>query len=257
MFVRPGILLFVLLVVQTWAVQADDNTKVRGKVLKVSGDVELINGRGEVRKVKAINEPVNEMDTIITRSNAKIVVQFNDGALSVLNEKSRMRVEKISWFSYLGGKIYFTFKKVFGGEKRHVRTTAATLGIRGTTFIISENPQLAGESVALKEGLLDVESNGPVFEIHRQAKLDEFAAFRQAHEQAQQAMRDEFDRYKKQEQKAFVEYRRQFLLKPNHVINLSGYRVSETTMSERHKKDFEAFETEAEAMIRAFREAKQ
>jgi len=39
--------------------------------------------------------------------------------------------------------------------------------VRGTTFIISENSQQNGESVALKEGLLQIESTGPAFEIHR------------------------------------------------------------------------------------------
>ena len=233
-----------------------DNLKARGKVLKYSGDIEIVSAAGKSRKVKAVNEPVHENDTIVTKSQAKIVVQFDDGALSVLDEKSRMRVEQSSWFSWLGGKVYFTFKKVFGGNQRHVRTANATLGIRGTTFIISENPGQAGESVALKEGLLEVKSNGPAFEIHRQKQLDEFAAFKQEQEQAKQAMEDEFAQYKQDMQKEFVEYRRQFLLKPNRVITLSGYRVDETAMSDGSKKDFEAFEAEAEEIIRAFRAEK-
>jgi hypothetical protein len=53
------------------------------------------------------------MDTIVTKKDASIVVRFNDGALSVLDEKSRLRVEKTSWFSYLGGKVYFASKKFF------------------------------------------------------------------------------------------------------------------------------------------------
>ena len=53
------------------------------------------------------------MDTIVTKNGGSIVVQFDDGALSVLDEKSRLRVEKTSWFSYLGGKVYVTFEKTF------------------------------------------------------------------------------------------------------------------------------------------------
>jgi len=73
------------------------------------------------------------MDTIVTKKGSRVVVRFDDGALSSLDEKSRLRVETTNWFSYLGGKIYFTFKKVFG-EPRHVRTRAATIGVRGTTY---------------------------------------------------------------------------------------------------------------------------
>ncbi len=229
-----------------------EQTGFRGKVLKFNGDVEIINAKGEKRMVNKINQPLNEMDTIVTKKGARIVVQFDDGSLSVLDEKSRLRVEQSSWFSYLGGKVYFTFKKVFG-KPRHVKTRAATIGIRGTTFIISETENQGGESVALKEGLLDIESTGPAFEIHKKKVVDEFAQFKQQHQQAKQAMNNEFEQYKQQTQKDFVEYRRQFTLQPNRVISLSGFRVDETAMTDTNRADFAAFEAEAEDLLRQFR----
>ena len=241
----------VFISLQSFTLMADQ-TKYRGKVLKFSGDVEVVNAKGEKRSVKEADEVLNENDTIVTKQGARIVVQFEDGALSVLDEKSRLRVEKTSWFSYLGGKVYFTFKKVFG-EPRRVKTRAATIGVRGTTFIISENDEHNGESVALKDGLLQVESTGPAFEIHKKKEMDEFAQFKQQHQQAKQAMQNEFEQYKKQTQKEFVEYRRVFTLQPNRVINLSGYRVDETGMTEADRADFESFESEAEDMIKQFR----
>ncbi len=231
---------------------AADQAKYRGKVLKFSGDVEVVNAKGERRFVKKVDEPLNEMDTIVTKKGGRIVVRFDDGALSSLDEKSRLRVEKTNWFSYLGGKVYFTFKKVFG-ESRRVKTRAATIGVRGTTFIISENSEQNGESVALKEGLLQIESTGPAFEIHKKKIMDEFAQFKQQHQQAQQKMQDEFEQYKKQTQQEFVEYRRNFTLQPNRVINLTGYRVDEIAMTEVNKADFESFESEAEDLIKEFR----
>jgi len=230
-----------------------DQHKTRGRVLKVDGDVEIIDEKGDKRVVTKIDEPLHEMDTIVTREGARVVVQFDDGALSVLDEKSRLRVEKTSWFSYLGGKIYFTFKQVFG-ETRHVKTRAATIGIRGTTFIISGNSEQNGESVALKEGLLQIQSTGPAFEIHRQKNLDEYEQYKQEHQKSQAALQDEFDQYKQQTMKEFVEYRRDFTLQPNRVINLSGYRVDEAAMTADNEKDFESFESEAEEMIRNFRD---
>lgn len=229
-----------------------EQTGFRGKVLKFNGDVEIINAKGEKRTVKDTDEPLNENDTIVTKEGARIVVQFDDGALSVLDEKSRLRVEKTSWFSYLGGKVYFTFKKVFG-EPRRVKTRAATIGVRGTTFIISENDEHNGESVALKEGLLDIESTGPAFEIHKQKEMSEFEQFKLEQMQARQATLDEFEAYKKQVTQEFVEYRRAFTLRPNRVISLSGYRVDETAMTETDKADFESFESEAEDLIKQFR----
>ena len=224
----------------------------RGKVLKFNGDVEVIDAKGGKRTVKETDEPLHEMDTIVTNEGARVVVQFDDGALSVLDEQSRLRVEKTSWFSYLGGKVYFTFKKVFG-EPRRVKTRAATIGIRGTTFIISENDEQNGESVALREGLLEIESTGPVFEIHRQKELDEFERFKQEQQAVGAQMQNDFEQYKKQAMREFVEYRRNFTLQPNRVINLTGYRVDESAMTEANKADFESFESGAEDLIKNFR----
>ncbi len=230
-FIAIVVALFVLL--QSPLLMAEQN-KYRGKVLKINGDVEVINAKGETRVVKNVAEPLNEMDTIVTKEGAFIVVQFNDGALSVLDEKSRLRVEKTRWLSYLGGKVYFTYRRVFG-ETRRVRTRAATINVRGTTFVLTENNEHNGESVALKEGLLFVESAGPVFEIHKQRVPNGFEQNRQ------------------QTRREFVEYRRQFFLHPNRVIKLSGYRVDETVMTEASQADFESFEAKAEDSIKAFR----
>ena len=238
-------------VLQPSALLAGQN-KYRGKVLKINGDVEIVNAQGEKRLINKADEPLNEMDTIVTKKSARVVVQFNDGVLSVLDEKSRLRVEKTSWFSYLGGKVYFTFKNIFG-EPRRVKTRAATIGVRGTTFIISENEKQNGETVALKEGLLQIESTGPAFEIHKKKIIDEFTQFKQQRQQEKQAMQNEYEQYKQQTRQEFVEYRRQFTLQPNRVIKISGYRLDETAMSEANKADFESFESEAEDLIKAFR----
>jgi len=232
---------------------ADRSTDQRGTVLKVTGDVEVIDATGVTRTVTEVDEPLNENDTVVTKKDSRVVLRFDDGTLSVLNEESRLRVENTSWYSYLGGKIYFTFKRVFG-QQRRVKTPSATLGIRGTTFIIDGDASAEGETVSLKEGLVSVESTGPAFEIHRNREMNEFEAFRQQHEQAQEKMRDEFEQYRQQTMKEFVEYRRQFTLKPGRSISLQGYRIDETEMSDQVKADFKSFEAEAEEMIRVFRE---
>jgi len=244
-----SLVVFVLMAVQSFLLLAEPS-KYRGQVLKFNGDVEVINAKGEKRVVKDVNEPLNEMDTIVTKKNAGIVVQFDDGTLSILDEKSRLRVERTSWFSYLGGKVYFTFKKIFG-EPRQVKMRAATIGIRGTTFIIVENNQ--GESIALKEGVLKIKSNGAMFEVHKGKTMDEFNQFKQQHQQAKQDMKNEFEQYKKQTADEFIEYRQQFVMQENQVIMLSGYRVDESIMNEKNKTDFESFESEAKEMIRQFR----
>jgi len=221
------------------------------KVIKVNGDVYIIDADGNRRTVEESRFLVREMDTIVTAEGGNAIVRFNDGALSVLDESSSLQVEKPRWLSHLGGRIYFTFRKVFG-ESRLVKTRFATLGIRGTTFIIYDDDN--GQGVALQEGLLDVESPGPAFEIHRQQELEEFETFKQQVLQQQQDMHREYDDYKKHMQREFIEYKKSFTLQPNNVIRFDGIRVDETVIDESIKAEFENFETIAGELLQEFRE---
>lgn len=244
------VLLCMALLFLSFNVLADD--KERGTILKVTGDAEIVDADGTSRSIENANQVVNENDTIVTSKDSKIVVRFNDGTMSVLNEESRLRVEKSSWYSYLGGKVYFTFKRVFG-EQRRVRTPSSTIGIRGTTFIIDGVTPEQGELVSLRDGLVTVESRGPAFEILRQAEQNEFDAYRREHEQGRKKMLNEFEQYKQQTMQQFVEYRRQFTLKPGRSISLNGYRIEESGISDTSKADFEAFEKEAGELLKAFK----
>jgi hypothetical protein len=223
----------------------------RGRILKVEGDVQVINEHGEVRKSGKSWLLVKELDTIETGKGGKAVVQFTDGALSVLDEKSRLRIEKTNWLSHLGGKIYFTFRKVFG-EPRKVKSKFATIGVRGTTFIVQDDEK--GKGVALQEGQLEVESPGEAFEIHKQKAMSEFEAFKQQAKDKKAALKDEYSKYKKKTMKEFVEYKKSFTLESNHVIRFDGNRVDESEMGEDTKAEFDDFEAVAGEMLLEFRQ---
>lgn len=240
---------FIMLLMWHPGVQAEEG--FRGRILKVNGNVQVINERGEIRKVEESKFMIREMDTIVTKEDGKAVVQFSDGALSVLSEKSSLRVEKTNWLSHIGGKIYFTFRKVFG-ERRQVKTKFATIGIRGTTFIVYDDEN--GEGVALQEGQLDVESPGEAFEIHRQKELSEYEAFLLEVQQRKQTLQDEYDAYKKDLNKEFIEYKKNFTLEANRVIRFDGNRVDETEMGEDVKAEFDDFEAIAGEMLEEFRQ---
>ncbi len=223
----------------------------RGRIVKAKGEVHIIDQQGKYHKLQESRFLVREMDTIVTTENGAAVVRFNDGSMSVMREKSRLRVEKTNWLSHIGGKIYFTFRKVFGEPKR-VRTRFATIGVRGTTFIVTDENDMQG--VALKEGQVEVESPQGEYEIHRQKEMDEFEAFRQQMAQQQQQLADEFAQYKQQTLQEFVEYKKQFVLQANRVIRFDGKRVDETAMTEQDRQEFASFEAIAGDMLRQFRQ---
>jgi hypothetical protein len=240
----------IAILVFTHTVYAHDQV-LRGEVIKAEGEVHIVDASGERKDVDETSFPVREMDTIVTAEGGSAVVRFTDGALSVLDENSRLQVEKTNWLSHLGGRIYFTFRKVFG-ERRQVKTRFATLGIRGTTFIVYDDDNRQG--VALEEGLLDIESPGPAFEIHRQQQLDEFEAFRQEVLQQKQALQREYDDYKEQVKSEFLEYKTSFSLHPNYVIQFDGIRIDESMFDDKIRAEFESFEAVAGELLNEFRE---
>jgi len=240
--------LTILVVIFSATAQTEE---YRGEVVKANGEVHIIDAEGKRRRVEESSFIVREMDTIVTAEGGNAIVRFNDGVLSILREKSRLQVEKANWLSHLGGKIYFTFRKVFS-ERRQVKTRFATLGIRGTTFIIYDDDN--GQRVALEEGLLDIESPGPVFEIHKQQALDEFEAFKQKTLQQKNQMRREFDDYKEQVQRDYIEYGTVFTLQPDHVIRFDGTRVDENLFDDNVTAEFEDFEAIAGELLDEFRE---
>ncbi len=241
----------LLLLIFSTCVYADEFS---ARVISADGDVAIINADGHRHVVEQAGIPVRETDTVVTAEGSNAIVRFDDGVMSVLDENSRLRVEKNGWLSQLGGKIYFTFRKVFG-QSRKVKTRFATLGIRGTTFIIYDDD--TGQGVALQEGLLDIESPGPVFEIHRQQQLDEFETFKQQALQQQQDMNREYDDYRNQVQHEFIEFKNNFTLQPGRVIRFDGVRVDETVIDENVKAEFDNFETIAGELLQEFREQSQ
>lgn len=248
---RASLKTFLVTLLVLWCSGAYAEEAYRGRILKVNGDVQVINERGEIRKVEESRFLVREMDTVVTREGGKAVVQFTDGALSIIDEKSSLRVEKTNWLSHIGGKIYFTFRKVFG-EPRRVKSKFATIGIRGTTFIVYDDEN--GEGIALQEGQLEVESPGEAYEIHKQRELTEYEAFVEESRARQQALRDEYADYKKQLKKEFIEYKKSFTLEANRVISFDGNRVDETEMGEEVKAEFDDFEAIAGEMLEQFRQ---
>ena len=227
----------------------------RGELVSAEGEVHVVDAGGERRLVDTPGTAVGETDTVVTGQGASAVIRFNDGVLSVLDQNSRLRVEKTHWLSHLGGKIYFTFRKVFNG-RRHVKTGFATLGIRGTTFIVYDND--VQQAVALQEGQLDIESGGKVFEIHRQQLLDEFEAFKQQRMKQQQLqqeqLRREFDEYRQGLQREFIEFKQNFGLQAEHMIRFEGDRVDESLIDEAAMEDFKNFEVIAGELLEEFRE---
>jgi len=246
--VSPRLLIVLALVLVSLPINADDD---RGKIVETSGEVYIVSVDGERRGIEEAGAVINASETIVTDENGHAVVSFSDAVLSVVDQNSRLQVEEAGWLSHLGGKIYFTYRKIFG-EPRGVKTRFATLGIRGTTFIVYDDAR--GRAVALTEGLLDIDTPGPAFELYRQQQNHRFEKFKRQARQQQQAAQREFDDYRQGLNREFVDYKLSFKLYPSHIVRFDGNRVEEAIIDDRVQSDFEQFEAIAGEWLEEFRE---
>ncbi len=126
-----------------------------GRMLRLSGSVEIVNAVGETRSPAEAGYVVRELETVRTGGGAVVVLDFDQDPLAVLDSNSRLNVRASSWFSHVAGKAYFAFRRLLGVSRRErmVTNTVALIEIRGTTFISYDG---AIKGVALKEGTVDV-----------------------------------------------------------------------------------------------------
>ncbi len=226
----------------------------RAKIVKVEGDVYVTSASGKKTKVDSNEFLVNSNETVITQKGSKAILEFDNGSMSVLDEKSSLRVEKSGWLSQLGGKVYYVFRKVFGKEKsRKVTTRFATIGIRGTIFIVDVSE--GNQQVALQEGKLNIESPDAAYEFYKPAAVaDEFAAYQRQEKQRQQELKQEFTDYKKDIDKAFIEYKKSFDLEANKVVSFNGKRVNEADLNSDWNAAFDDFVDFSKDYVGAYKE---
>lgn len=131
-----------------------------GRMLRLSGDVEIVNSYGETRTPAETGFVVRGHETVRTGSNGVVVLDFDKDPVTVLDSDSQLNVRTPTWFSHLAGKAYFAFQRLLGVSQpeRIVNNTVALIGIRGTTFISYDE---AKKGVALKEGSLRITRSRP------------------------------------------------------------------------------------------------
>lgn len=228
----------------------------RGRIVKVQGEVYVLDDKGNKRTADKNNFLLRSDETVVTKTGGRAIVLFNDGGLSVLSEKSSLRVEKAGWLSQLGGKVYYLFRKIVGKkDSKKIKTGFTTIGIRGTTFIVTDEEN--NQTIALSEGKLNMVSSGQVYEIHKQKQMDDFEAFKRQAEEKREALNQEYKDYKKQLSKDFIEYKKSFNLEENRMISFTGNRVDENELSTDHKKEFDDFELFAKDYINAYRQLEE
>ncbi|MDH3640454.1 MAG: FecR family protein [Gammaproteobacteria bacterium] len=129
-----------------------------GKMLRMTGEVEVVDADGNAVSPADAGYVVRESQTIRTGTDGQVAVDFEQDPITVLDHNSRLRVRTPTWFTHLAGKAYFAFQRLLavGRQERVVANTVALIGIRGTAFLSLEE-DLRG--VAVEEGSVNVASS--------------------------------------------------------------------------------------------------
>ena len=242
------LILLLILFLFPCIVNAD---KFHGKIVKKKGDVFIKNADGTERSPEESDYIAISDEEISTLKNGRAVVKFTNGSVTVIGENSTLGIEKPTMFSHIRGKILFAFAKI-SGPSRMVRTNSAVFGVRATSFIVQKDKN--GELLALKEGLVNVESQSGAFEIHKQIEADEFSNFKSEMETGVNDIKKEGEEYMQQVKDEYIAYKRSFLLQPDNVIRINGNRVDESKIDDALKSDFNDFENFAGDILKGYRD---
>ncbi|MGB5866947.1 MAG: FecR family protein [Arcobacteraceae bacterium] len=202
---------------------------------KIVGKVKVLKAN-ELRATKAtLNQKLFEDDLLITYSNSMTTIKLDDKSFITLDQKTKLRIVDMKKLKQEEGQVFYNIETQ-GKNRVEVATNFATIGVKGTKFLI--NDTIDKKDVSLKTGLIGVSSLSGEFEIHKKKKktLSEYEQYKLAHEY-------DFEKYKIKINEEFIEYKKEFELKPHYTISFNKNVVNENKTEQHIKKEFKRFET--------------
>lgn len=206
-------------------------------LLYVKGYVELLAEDGSVKKSGKPGDEIDYGESIRVGKDSRALVKSSDGMASVLGANSEMRIKEAGFFDHLRGAAYYVLSKIPSaaqsrGNNYGVNTTVATLGIRGTRFLVDLNGDEG--QVALTEGLINVSANeGKSFSIESYPDDMTFQEFQAAQKDLFDSFqKDDFKAYQESQKKAFERFKQEFFIQPNQSVSFDGESVSYQSINE-------------------------
>jgi len=231
-----------------------------------NGSIEVMTSEGSVMVGDAIGKSTKPVqaksivqagNVLTTGPSARAVVRVGSDGFIVVGKNSQVEIGKTKkeagFFRQITGIVYYAMNSVKGSRRPvEVRTATATIGIRGTRFLVTD---VEGRNeIGMRKGQVSVTSPEGEFEIHKKAELDEFEAYKKAGEAEIAKKEREFEEYKANTQQEFIEYKREFSLGADRMASFAGKRVEDRPLSGETKKDMDSIESYAEQWLKEVRD---
>lgn len=194
---------------------------------------------------------------LATGPDGRAVVRVGEAGYIVVEKNTTVEIRRekdhAQFLRQITGMIYYAVNFVRGSQQpMEIRTASATIGIRGTRFLVADLPER--KEVGVRKGLVSVTSPGDAFEIHKKVQEDEFEAFKRKTEEGVAEEKRKFSEYKADTEREFVEYKREFGLEANRMATFDGNRVEERPLSDESRKDMETLEAYGKEWIAEVRD---
>lgn len=227
------------------------------EVVKASGSVEVKQNEQQKGQPVASKSILPASNVLVTGPNGRAVVRVGEAGYMVVEKNTTVEMSRekdhAQFLRQITGMIYYAVNFVKGSQQpMEIRTASATIGIRGTRFLVADLPER--KEIGVRKGLVSVTSPAGDFEIHKKAQEDEFEAFKREAQEAIAEEKRKFSEYKANTEREFVEYKREFGLGANRMATFDGNRVEDRPLSDESKKDMETLETYGKEWIAEVRD---
>lgn len=214
------------------------------EIVRVSGKVVIKQDDQKERPV-GFKDILPARHTLVTGPDGRVVIRVGEDGYIVVEKNSTVEIahmkDHAGFFRQVTGMIYYAMNALrISRPPIEVRMSTATIGIRGTRFLVADLPER--KEIGMRKGLISVNSPDKEFEIHRKVEQDEFEAFKQQGKDAIAKEKRDFEEYKARSEREFVEYKREFTLGANRMASFDGKRVDDRPLSGETKKDMETLE---------------
>jgi hypothetical protein len=222
------------------------------EVVKAEGNLTISDTTGNNQKKVKLNDALPPANILATGSDGRAVVRVGNTGYVVLEKNSKVEINSANdhagFFRQLSGIIYYAVNTIKKSDRKlEVRIKTATMGIRGTRFIVTNVDDRT--EVGMRKGLLNVESPSGDFEIHKKSELDEFQAMQQEAEAEIDAQKRSFEKFQADSEHEFIEFKKSFSLGKDRMVSIDGKRVDDKPLSGESKKDMETLEDFAEKWV--------
>ena len=227
------------------------------EIVKAEGKVMTSDASGKQEKAVGTKSIVPPKNVLSTGPDGRAVVRMGNRGFIVLEKNSKVELgekgDNAGFLRQLTGMIYYAVNKLKGDQSElKVRTKTATIGVRGTRFLVSDTEER--NEIGMRKGLVNVTSSDGDFEIHRKSEQDEFEAYKREGMDAIAKEKKAFEEYKADTEREFIEYKNEFNLGANRMASFDGKRVVDRPLSAEVVRDMEDIESYAAAQLKLVRD---